>query len=285
MPKPIGLLHPGEMGATVGGALRNAGQEVVWASEGRGEATVRRAEENNLTDLGTVAEVTNACDVVLSICPPHAATEVAELVAGFEGTFVECNAIAPDTALAIAATVEAAGTRYVDGSIIGPPPVKPGVNRLYLAGPGSEEVAALFEGSLTDARIVSGEIPDASALKMSYAAWTKGTWALVLAIRGLARSLGVEAHLLEEWKLSMPDLEDYSLKAGRAAATKGWRWIGEMEEIASTFAAAGLTDGFHVGAGDVYRGIPRITDPPEDDAELLEATLGLLMQAAAARGV
>ena len=88
---------------------------------------------------------------------------------------------------------------------------------------------------------------------MAYAGWTKGSSALLLAIRALARAEGVEDTLLEEWRTSLPQLEDRSVAAARSAQKKGWRWIGEMEEIARTFGAAGLPDGFHRAAAEIYR--------------------------------
>ena len=94
-PGTIGLLHPGEMGAAVGGVLRDRGQRVVWASEGRSAETRKRAEEAGLEDAGSVEELVRRSEVILSVCPPHAALEVAASVAGFEGVFVDANAIAP----------------------------------------------------------------------------------------------------------------------------------------------------------------------------------------------
>ena len=88
---------------------------------------------------------------------------------------------------------------------------------------------------------------------MAYAAWTKGSAALLLAARAVARAEGVEDVLVEEWALSLPQLEPDYARAGRSAAAKGWRWIGEMEEIAATFAAAGEPDGFHLAAAEVFR--------------------------------
>jgi hypothetical protein len=88
---------------------------------------------------------------------------------------------------------------------------------------------------------------------MTYAAWTKGTAALLLAIGELARAEGVEPALHEEWRISLPDLPDRSQRAARSAQAKGWRWVGEMEEIAATFDAAGLPDGFHRAAAEVFR--------------------------------
>jgi 3-hydroxyisobutyrate dehydrogenase-like beta-hydroxyacid dehydrogenase len=249
----IGLLHPGEMGAAIGAVLRGRGQRVVWASEERSAETRKRADEAGLEDAGSVEELVRRSEVILSVCPPHAALEVAGSVAGFRGVFVDANAIAPATAREVAAVVAAGGGESVDGGIIGPPPRAAGATRLYLSGGEAEAVAGLFAGSVVDARVLSGELGTASALKMAYAAWTKGTAALLLAIGELARAEGVESALHEEWRLSLPDLPERSQRAARSAQAKGWRWVGEMEEIASTFAAAGLPDGFHRAAAEVFR--------------------------------
>ena len=244
----VGLLHPGEMGAAVGAALREQGHRVAWASEGRSAETLARAEAAGLADVASLAAVGRS-DVVLSICPPHAALEVARSVGPFEGVFVDANAISPATARAVAEVVGAAGGRYVDGGIVGSPPREAGTTRLYLSGDGAEEVRELFAGSMLDARAV----PNASALKMAYAAWTKGTAALLLAIRELARAEGVEDELLAEWDLSQPELRERHARAERSAEAKGWRWVGEMEEIAASFEADGLPGGFHQAAAEMYR--------------------------------
>ena len=126
----VGVLHPGEMGAVVAGALRERGETVLWASAGRSAATAERAEAAGLEDAGDIAEVCRRCEILLSICPPHAAVEVARAASGFTGIYVDANAIAPDTARAIAKLQP----RLVDGGIVGPPPSRPGTTRLYLSG-------------------------------------------------------------------------------------------------------------------------------------------------------
>jgi 3-hydroxyisobutyrate dehydrogenase-like beta-hydroxyacid dehydrogenase len=246
----IGLLHPGEMGAAVGSVLRDAGHPVLWASAGRSSETAARAEEAGLEDVGTPEELARRSGVILSVCPPHAALDVARSVGDFEGIFVDANAVSPAVAREIAGTV--AG-RVVDAGIIGPPPARRGSTRLYLAGPEAQTVAALFSGTALEPRVVSDEVGAASAVKMAYAAWTKGTAALLLAIGELARAEDVEAALLDEWRLSLPELIERSSTASRSAAEKGWRWVAEMEEIAATFASAGLPDGFHLAAAEVFR--------------------------------
>jgi len=245
----VGLLHPGEMGAAVGAVLRARGEGVLWVSAGRSPATVERARQARLRDVVSVEELARCCDVILSLCPPHAAVEVARPLACFEGIFVDANAIAPATAQTIARLVR----RYVDGGIIGPPPNEAGTTRLYLSGAEAETVAALFAHTIVDARVVSEDATAASAVKMAYAAWTKGSSALLLAVRALARIEGIEQTLLDEWRTSLPHLQDQSVAASRSAVSKGWRWIGEMNEIAETFAAGGLPDGFHRAAAEVYR--------------------------------
>lgn len=180
---------------------------------------------------------------------------------------MDANAVSPGTAREMAAVVSAHGAAVVDGGIIGPPPATtPDETRLYLAGAEAGRVADLFAPTPVDTRIVDGEIGAASALKMAYAAWTKGTAALLLAIRALAREERVEDALASEWDMSLSGLADRTMHAARSAATKGWRWIAEMEEIAATFADAGLPDGFHRAAAEVYRRSPRLE--PTDAAAL-----------------
>jgi 3-hydroxyisobutyrate dehydrogenase-like beta-hydroxyacid dehydrogenase len=253
----IGLLHPGEMGAAVGRCLTKSGHTVLWASEGRSPATQDRAESARLTDARTIAAVAGQAGIILSVCPPHAAADVAWAVHGFGGVYVDANAIAPGTAREVAQMITDTGGRYVDGGIIGPPPTAPASTRLYLSGPDAPTIQALFEGTDLDARIAGPALTAASAVKMAYGAWTKGTAALILAIRELAREDGIEDTLLAEWSLSQPRLEARSQGSARSATAKGWRWVAEMEEIAAAMAAAGLPDGFHQAAAEIFRRYPR----------------------------
>ena len=248
----VGLLHPGEMGAAVGGCLVSAGHTVLWDPTGRSRASIGRALAAELSgaDLPTIVA---RCPVILSICPPHAALDVARQVAaaGFAGIYVDANAISVATASAVASIVADGGASYVDGGIIGPPPEAAGRTRLYLSGGRAAEVRSLFGQSALDARIAEGPPFAASAVKMAYAAWTKGTSALLLTCRALARAEGVERTLLGEWALSQPALRAQSERSA-AAAAKGWRWVAEMEEIAASMAAAGLPAGFHQAAAEIF---------------------------------
>jgi 3-hydroxyisobutyrate dehydrogenase-like beta-hydroxyacid dehydrogenase len=227
---------------------------VFWASEGRSAGSRERAAAAGLEDARTVAAVVAASDVIVSVCPPHAAIEVARDVAGrrFAGLFVDANAVAPGTAREIGAIVEAGGATFVDGGLIGPPPRNAGSTRLYLSGREAKRAAALFESSALEAIAIGDGPGAASALKMTYAAYTKGSSALLMAIRALAASEGVDDALLAEWRRSQPDLPKRSEAAARDNARKAWRFVGEMEEIAAAFAAAGLPGGFHEAAAEIY---------------------------------
>lgn len=238
----IGLLHPGEMGSALGAALLENGHDVLWASNGRSEDTRRRA--SGFRDVGSAAEVAQLADMILSVCPPHAARDVAASVEGFDGIYVDANAISPATAREIGG---------VDGGIIGPPPRSGATTRLYLSGHDAELVAGLFAGTAVEPRVLSDEVGSASALKMAFAAWSKGTAAMLLTVARLAETHGVDEQLFREWREWHPELLEDLERAGRSADRKGWRWVGEMEEIAATFAAAGLPDGFHRAAAEVFR--------------------------------
>jgi len=275
----IGLLHPGEMGSAVGSCLAAAGHQVLWASQGRGGQTAARARAAALTDAGSAAEVARRAHVIVSVCPPHAALAVARSVSGFGGVYVDANAIAPRTAREVAAIVHGGGATYVDGGIIGPPPVSVGTTRLYLSGSAAAEVRDLFTGTPLDARIITADTKAdvaascvgeqrsacagvtadvaASAMKMAYAAWTKGSAALLLTASALAEAEGVADALRVEWETSQPGLLARCRSAERSATAKGWRWTAEMEEIAVTMAAAGLPPGFHLAAAEVFRDYPR----------------------------
>ena len=255
----IGLLHPGEMGATVGAAARENEVQAMWVSSGRGPATRGRAGAAQLIDVESLSSLVERSHIILGVCPPHAATDVARTIAGqrFSGVYVDANAVSPATVRDIQRIVEAGGASFVDGGIIGPPALTPGTTRLYLSGRESARVAACFRLGPLDACVLDGPPGAASALKMAYAAWTKGSAALLIAIRTLAINEGVDAALIREWELSQAGLTARSVSAVRSNARKAWRFSGEMEEIADTFDAASLPDGFHRAAAEIYR---RMTD-------------------------
>lgn len=276
---PIGLLHPGAMGAEIGRALlaADADRPVLWASEGRSLDTADRAGAVGLTDVGTLTELVGQAEVIVSVCPPGSALAVAQEVAGlgFAGLYVDANAVSPATARSVAELFN----DTVDGGIIGPPPERPGTTRLYLSSSSAADAASLFEGSNLDVRLVDGPAGAASAVKMCFAGWTKGTTALLFNLRALAEAEGVSEALVSEWEASMPELIARSERSPGMVAPKAWRFEPEMHEIADSLAAVGLPDGFHRAAGDAYQRMAGFKGRPNsgDEATTLADVVAALL--------
>lgn len=262
MTQKIGILHPGEMGISIAATARNSGCDVYWASEGRSESTRERAAKFDLHEAKTLEAVCSECPIIVSVCPPHAAEDLAREVvrAGFRGLYVDANAIAPQRSIKMGNAMTEAGVTFIDGGIIGFPAWKPHTTCLYLSGPRADEVAACFAAGPLDTKILGAEIGKASALKMCYAANTKGAVALLAGILTTAENLGVLAPLLERWRDEDPALPDQVIKRIQSNAPKAWRFVGEMYEISRTFAEAGAPGEFHIGAAEIYQRLAEFKD-------------------------
>jgi 3-hydroxyisobutyrate dehydrogenase-like beta-hydroxyacid dehydrogenase len=261
----IGFLHPGSMGVSIAASAISSGQTALWASDGRGSATRQRAEENGLQDVGNVAELCSQSDIICSICPPAAAEDIARAVAetGYNGIYVDGNAVSPERMNAVAEIVAKNGASVVDGAIIGHPAWKPGTTFLHLSGPSRADVAACFSGSVLTTKIMSDKIGEASALKMCYAALTKGTAALLCGILGTAEELGVRDALYQQWETDGINRSREREATVCGVTSKAWRWIDEMEEIARTFAGAGQPAGFHLASAEIFRRLSDLKDGPQ----------------------
>ena len=281
----IGVLHPGEMGISVCAALAASGHDVLWCHAGRSPETLYRAQPYAATE--TIRELCEKADGIVSVCPPHAAKSQAQAVAqtGFDRVYVDANAISPNSAQEIAQVI---GAKFVDGGIVGPPAHTHGSTRLYLSGARSAEVAGWFSRGYLAVRPIPGvgidedgrksgtELADtrASALKMAYAAYTKGSGALLLAVNALAEAASVREELEKEWEISQTGLVNRSRAVAKGTSRKAWRFVGEMEEIAATFEHFGLTGAFHEGAADVYERMMALKNQPPSE---LEAVLERLL--------
>lgn len=267
------------MGFAVGRALKNSGHEVIWASEGRSGRTGKRAAEGGFEDVHTLDAVAKSATMIVSVCPPEFATELAASIAraGFGGLYVDANAVSPESKLRIAQCVEAAGATFVDGGIIGLPPQERGRTWLYLSGPKAAEAAGFFTEGPMEVEVLGEQIGKASALKMCYAGWNKGATALAAAILAAASEMAVLEDLKRAWERGGPVFGDLERQLLRAAP-KAWRWAGEMREIAATLEGAGLPGGFHHASEDLYSRLKTFKD--SDDVQLS----GLLAQLVHERG-
>lgn len=277
MNEKIGILHPGEMGVSLAGSAVNSGHDVYWASEGRSAATRERAFSQNLIDLDTLAGLCETCSVLVSVCPPHAAESLAEevLAYGFKGLYLDANAISLQRVLRIGEKMMAGGITFVDGGIIGGPAWTPGTTWLYLSGNSANQAAACFSAGPLGTEVIGVEIGLASSLKMCFAAYTKGSTALLCTLLAASEELGVRANLEKQWSRAGSDFADKTHQRVRRVTAKAWRFAGEMEEIAATLEFAGLPGGFHTAAAEIYRRIAHFKGlegtPP------LEEVLGSLL--------
>ena len=253
--KRVGILHPGAMGASVAATVQNSGSAVWWVPEQRSAATRERAERQGFHPAASLSSMASECEIVISVCPPHAAEDVAGslIAAGFAGVFVEANAISPQRVVRLERIVSEAGIRLVDGGILGLPAWKPGTTCcLYLSGAGCGEIRELFRAGPMDARCLEGPVGQASALKMCYAAYSKGQRALLSAVLGGADALGVREDLEGHWSHENPDFPPEVRRRVLATSPKAWRWVAEMAEIADTLGSAGMPTGFHEASGEIY---------------------------------
>lgn len=254
----IAILGTGDMGHAVGRVLGAHGHDVVTCLAGRSRRSRRLAEEAGIGEVADLEALVRAADLVLAIVPPAAAANAAQAVAaamaagGATPPYVDCNAVSPATARRVGDTIAAAGAPFIDAGIIGRAPGRGSVPRFYVSGPDTRPVQGL-DGEGIAIKVVGPEVGRASALKMCYAALTKGTFTLHAAVLVAAEALGLSAELRDELLFSQPDAyARMQAMVPRLPADAG-RWIGEMEEIAATFEAAGVTPAFHHGAAEIFR--------------------------------
>ena len=270
--KKIAILSPGDMGHAVGRALSEHGFDILTYLEGRSQRTCALAKNSGFRISATLNELIHEADLLLSILVPASAETVGKEIArslretGETTLIADCNAISPMRSERIGRTIESAGGRYIDASIIGHPPGRDVPPRFYVSGQYADALLAL-DGKGITVKALGGDVGRASGIKMCYAALTKGTSTLQVALLTVAESLGLGSELREELA--------YSQKAALRSMESGiprlppnaHRWIGEMEEIATTFAAQGVTPNFHLGAAAIYRLLeqtPYAVESPED---------------------
>ncbi|MFB6865108.1 DUF1932 domain-containing protein [Streptomyces virginiae] len=262
----VGILHPGSMGAAVAACAAANATAVLWCKAGRGAVSATRAEQFGLTPVSTLSELLDRSDIVISLCPPAAAEDLARSVAahGFTGVYVEANAISPERASRIAELLEPTAT-VVDGGVAGSPPVRGKRPTLYLSGPedAAARIEALFAGTAVNTRTLGSEVGKASALKLSYASFQKTSRVLVALAVGMAREHGVDQELID---IASRRTDSYLAEPEYVAKTaaRAWRWGPELEEAADTLEAAGLPpEMLHAAASTLAR-----WNDVKDDSEL-----------------
>jgi len=282
----VGVLSPGDMGHRVGQVLGEHGLRVITCLQGRSERTRGLAAKAEIGDVPTYGGLVREADLILSILVPAqaklAAGRVAQAISetGAEVVYADCNAIAPQTVREVGALITEAGGHFVDASIIGGPPRDGSGPRFYAAGPDTSTFEALGQYGL-NVIVLGEEIGLASAIKMCYAAWTKGSTALCTELLTAAVALGVFDALERAFQGSQPAMIR-RMQRLPAMPIKARRFVGEMEEMAKTFAGVGLTPRMLAGAADMYSLVgrtPLADRTPEDTSPLpsLDETLSTLV--------
>lgn len=263
VPPTIALMSPGDMGHHAGACLRRHGLRVITSLEGRSERTAALAQKADIDIVADHQTLVKDADVLLSILVPAQAEPFAKTIASvLEHTkerllYVDCNAIAPQTAARVGTLIQATGSSFVDAGIIGPPPRENNnATRFYASGVHADEFARLNDFGL-DIRVIGDKIGDASAVKMCYAALTKGTTALMTGLSVTAERLGISDALRAEFEISQATAFNRMQQQVPGMIPKAHRWVGEMEEIAKTFDAAGVTPRIFEGAAAVYQDVAK----------------------------
>ncbi|MFK0281936.1 DUF1932 domain-containing protein [Streptomyces sp. NPDC090499] len=269
----VGILHPGSMGAAVAGQARLRGAEVLWCPTGRSSNTRERAERYGLAAVSSLGELTDRAHIILNICPPAYAEDVAVAVSAhpFSGIYVDANAISPASMRQIHGIVSRTGATVVDGSIIGSPPSPSKSPRLYLSGPEDAlaPVAALFADSAVQTHLLPGGIGRSSALKLSYSSYQKASRVLAAVSYALARDYGVEDALID---VAQGRTTSYLAETAYIpkVAARSWRWAPEMREAAHALREAGLPPELAEASAKVMSRWDSLKDSPRELPEVLD---------------
>jgi 3-hydroxyisobutyrate dehydrogenase-like beta-hydroxyacid dehydrogenase len=252
----VGVLHPGAMGAQVGAQAVAAGARVWWVAAGRSTESRARAEGAGLLAVDSVEELAARCGLILSVCPPAAALDVAAAVAAtsFSGIYADANAISPEHAADVARLL-GERARVVDGGIVGGPPRNPGDTVLYLSGADREaveSVRALFADTALEPHVLPGGIGQASALKLAFASYNKISYVLAAQAFALAAGHDVLDELVEIAKKKVPGTSLAWPERVSTAGPRAWRWAPEMLEIAAACAEIGVPGGVAEIASSVF---------------------------------
>jgi 3-hydroxyisobutyrate dehydrogenase-like beta-hydroxyacid dehydrogenase len=286
----VAILSPGAMGHAVGRVLAEHGVDIMTCLAGRSERTHRLASAAGFTEMPTLEDLVCEADLVLSILVPVDAEAIAcQLAGALKATgaqpyIADCNAISPMRSAKIETIIQSAGGKFIDASIIGPPPGQGAPPRFYVSGIHAAAMLPL-DGKGIAVKSLGETIGRASGIKMCYAALTKGTSTLQVALLTAAESMGLTEELRQELAYSQAAALQSMESTIPRLPPNAHRWVGEMEEIASTFAKVGVTSHFHLGAAAIYRLLqatsfanesPETIDPDRTLTRTIEAAVAQL---------
>ena len=248
------------MGHAIGKLLKENEMRVLTCLAGRSDRTRELSENAGIIDVPNLNDLVEQSDVIMSVtvseAVPGLCHEIADAVKATDADllFAECNAIAPALSSQMQKVLNEGGSRYVDASIIGPPPRNGSSPRLYVSGDNAAEMEQLRDFGL-DVRNLGNQLGRASGIKMCYAAMTKGTAALHTELLIAAEKMGLSEELLIEFTNGHQSVVDRMQSWIPSMPAKSRRWVSEMEEIEATFRDLGLTPNIFKGVADMYRSV------------------------------
>ena len=260
--KNIGFLYPGDMGVFLAYSVQNSGYKALWCSEQRSQATCQRAKQQAMIEVTSLAKLCEQSSVIISICPPHAASNVAHQVLQqpFSGIFVEANAISPELSKSLSTAFAKKGVSYVDAAVFGGTTLSSKNTQIFLSGPKADHIASCFSSGPVIPKVINDEIGKASAIKMCHSMYSKGIWAMLHTIISAAEYHGIRDDLEQLWAKDNVNFSENTYKNMQRTSKKAWRFSGEMDEISSTFHSAGLPDGFSQAASEVYKRLSKFKE-------------------------
>ncbi|WP_413992349.1 DUF1932 domain-containing protein [Labrys okinawensis] len=255
MMRTIAIAGVGEMGVALARRMIAQGQHVVTFPP-RSAASVERARQAGI-EIVAEDEIGGA-DFFFSVVPSEAAAPLAERVASIcrsharKPVYCEWNAISPGKLQCIADRLAAAGMTLIDGGIIGlanwsvdtPGPT------LYASGPAAGLLAEVGDLGL-QITVMDAGLGAASALKLSYAAITKGLIAIATMAAIAAQRKQCDESLTAELARSQSGLLDSFSKSVPNMLPKAQRWTSEMAEISDYLGADSQ-------AGMIYAAIAKV---------------------------
>tara|TARA_B110000438_G_scaffold192875_1_gene184467 strand:+ start:869 stop:1717 length:849 start_codon:yes stop_codon:yes gene_type:complete len=252
----VTLISPGEMGSPIAEYIISSGIKVISPLNNRSEETRKRSIKSGIEDSKTLIESMKQTDLIISILVPSEAENLCKEIANIskvidkEIYYADLNAISPKTVQNMRNILTNTKIKFIDGGIIGGPPISNKFPRIYVSGIHSKVFMELNNLGM-EVIDMSGEIGDASAIKMAYASITKGYSSLLIAAVTLAIKTNNFDAFMDELKFSQPKVFN-DLKNLKSIPSKAHRWIGEMTEISNTFIDNGVTGNFHKGSFDIY---------------------------------
>jgi 3-hydroxyisobutyrate dehydrogenase-like beta-hydroxyacid dehydrogenase len=266
MIETVGILYPGEMGASLAAVLHAGGYRTVTTTVGRSERTSERCGASNIRALPSLAGVIRESQMVISLVPPAAAWELAVECRNWMAErnsaklFVDANSISPLTAQRIETLFDECGIGFVDASIHGLASQLQQRGTMFLSGSAAGEISPCFKG-LARVVVLGGKVGQASMFKMLLGGMSKGIVALFIEMALAGHRAGMLDELLAQYRCFYPGLMEALDRLLPTYPQHAPRRTEELAELASTLRGLEFPPGMLVAAGQMIAHIADLELP------------------------